>query len=164
VRRPLAIAVALCFVGSAVALYAATRPWEEIMTHRIEPFPPYTDISTGNELFPGLTAIAVVGLAGAGAVLATKGVGRRLVGVLLTLVGLGVVACAVVGIGKGSPTWPVTALLGGLAVVAGGLWVGASGHRWPHMGARYDRTESRGRTGSNDAWDALDRGEDPTVR
>ena len=83
---------------------------------------------------------------------------------MLTLVGLGVVACAVVGIGKGSPTWPVTALLGGLAVVAGGLWVGASGHRWPHMGARYDRTESRGRTGSNDAWDALDRGEDPTVR
>ena len=68
------------------------------------------------------------------------------------------------GIGKGSPAWPVTALLGGLAVVVGGLWVGASGHRWPHMGARYDRTESRGRTGSNDAWDALDRGEDPTVR
>ena len=74
-RRPLAIAVALCFVGSAVALYAATRPWEEIMTHRIEPFPPYTDISTGDELFPGLTAIAVVGLAGAGAVLATRASG-----------------------------------------------------------------------------------------
>src|ERR671920_802497 len=52
--------------------------------------------------------------------------------------GAGIVACAVAGIGKGSPAWPVVALLGALAVVVGGVWVGASGHRWPHMGARYD--------------------------
>jgi hypothetical protein len=159
----MALAVGLCLAGSALALYAVTRPWEEIMTHRVEPFPPYTEINTGSELFPGLTAVAVVGLAGAGAVLATKGLGRRLVGVLLALVGLGLAVCGAVGVGTGDTVWPAITLVGGAAVVAGGGWVVVAGHTWPHMGARYERTTSRGRTGSTETWDALDRGEDPTA-
>jgi hypothetical protein len=48
-------------------------------------------------------------------------------------------------------------------VGASGLATVLAGHRWPGMGARYERTP-RPSGGTTDAWNALDRGEDPTVR
>jgi hypothetical protein len=116
----------------------------------------------------------VVGLAAAGAVLATRGTMRRAVGVLLLLTGAGLAAGGGQGLAD-SRFWPVLCLAGGLAVaVAGGLTV-ARGQTWPTMGARYERGRDRtgdrpvpaaqhGSVGSTQAWDALDRGEDPTLR
>jgi uncharacterized membrane protein (TIGR02234 family) len=66
--------------------------------------------------------------------------------------------------------WPVLAMAAGvLGVVVGGLVV-VRGRGWPGMGRRYERpgtaaTPSRPRTDEDraqDAWKALDRGEDPT--
>ena len=160
-RRSLALAVALCAVGAAAAWFAATRTWDETVIHRAAPLPPSTTGETGNQAMPGLAALAVVGLAGAGAVLATRGVGRRLVGVLLMLVGLGLAGAGIVGVGAARTWWPVLCAAGGLLVLAGGLFTVVRGQRWPHMGTRYDRRPS---TREPDAWTALDRGEDPTLR
>jgi len=106
-------------------------------------------------------------MAGAGALLALKGVLRKVIGALLTATGLGCVAAAAAGLAGGAdPFWPALAIVGGLVVAAtGALTVKAAGS-WPSMGARYERpvhqqvpkkSESKA-----DLWDALDRGEDPT--
>jgi len=79
-----------------------------------------------------------------------------------------------------SPAWPLLAALGGAALLAGGVGTVLRSRRWPGMSARYDAPSSASTaavsppqaTGpglaSDDsvnasaAWDALDRGEDPT--
>jgi uncharacterized membrane protein (TIGR02234 family) len=74
-----------------------------------------------------------------------------------------------------SPVWPVVAALGGAALLAGGLGAVLRSRRWPGMSARYDApgpAVSVPRDGapspapdrpSGEAWEALDRGEDPTL-
>jgi hypothetical protein len=127
----------------------------------------------------------VVGHAGTGAVLATRGRIRSLVGALLVLVGLGVAAGGAYGAlavprGPVSPVAPVLCLVGGLVAAAGGLLTAVRGQRWPGLGARYESPRRAGAVAPADArsadpgrvegrsttaaWDALDRGEDPTVR
>jgi uncharacterized membrane protein (TIGR02234 family) len=71
--------------------------------------------------------------------------------------------------------WPVLAALAGAALLAGGLVTVVRCRRWPGMSGRYDRRvrtapapasdaggiDSAG--GDASAWEALDRGEDPTA-
>jgi hypothetical protein len=170
-RRGLAYAVLLCVGGAALALYAATRTWFVEVTVRPAPLPP---LRTPHHGASWLAPVAVVGLAAAGAVLATRGAVRRAVGVLLLLIGAGLAA----GGGRGladTRLWPALCVVGGLAVAVAGALTVAGGHTWPTMGARYDRgpdaTSDRpvpaaqnGSVASTQAWDALDRGEDPTLR
>ena len=141
-------AVLLCLAGAGLALFAATRTWSVEITTRPAPLSPLRDVRTGGGLLPWLPALALVGLAAAGALLATRGVGRRLVGGLLALVGLGVVAGG--GVRPGwSPAgatrvWsrPLLCVLGGLLVAAAGAITAARGHTWPAMGARYERVRA----------------------
>jgi hypothetical protein len=61
----------------------------------------------------------------------------------------------------------VTALAGVIAICCGVLVV-LIGSRWPALGARYDAAGARGAQRDTDTramseWDALDRGDDPTV-
>ena len=99
---------------------------------------------------PGLAALALVGLAGAGALLATRGVGRRLVGVLRAArrSGPGGLRASVGRSTRRAPAWPVArrcsaacwSSLGGLCRGAGAATAGR------RMGARYERSpKSRGR-------------------
>ncbi|WP_246568215.1 Trp biosynthesis-associated membrane protein [Polymorphospora rubra] len=176
------VAVLLGLVGAGLASYAATRTWAVELIPRPAPLPPTRTAATGGDLLPWLTALALVALAGAGAVLATRGVVRRIVGALLALIGLGIAAGAGYGLfglteAEVGPGWPLLCLVGGLLVTAGGAATAAGGHRWPAMGARYDRSTGAARRtapargadgrvgggGTAAAWDALDRGEDPTV-
>ncbi len=98
-------------------------------------------------------------------------------GGLLTLLGLAVAAGGGYGLvgDLGDPVtwqWPALTLLGGLLAAVGGSLTMLRGHRWPAMGARYERRTPRptgtsgpiGGAGTVEAWEALDRGEDPTVR
>jgi hypothetical protein len=184
-RRALAVALLLCLAGAAVALLAANRTWTVELAARPAPLPSVRTARSGGDLLPWLPALALVGLAGAGAVLATRGVVRRLLGALLLLLGLGIAAgggyaAIVVDRGMAGPAGPLLAVLGGLTAAGGGAVTALSGHRWPGLGARYEsphragppapgdgdrRTAARveGRT-TSEAWDALDRGEDPTER
>ncbi|GAB3984469.1 hypothetical protein GCM10027615_72100 [Plantactinospora veratri] len=125
-RRELAYAVLFCLVGAGLAVFAATRTWSVELTARPAPLPPGRVTRTGGDLLPWLPALALVGLAAAGAVLGTRGIGRRLVGGVLALLGIGVAAGAgYAGFGAGgelSAGWPLLCALGGLlAGAAGGL-------------------------------------------
>ncbi|GAB3862314.1 hypothetical protein GCM10029963_68280 [Micromonospora andamanensis] len=176
-RRELAYAVLLCLAGAGLALWAATRTWVVGVVGRSEPMLLVEEGRTGGQLLPWLPALALVGLAGGGAVLATRGRPRRVLGGLLTLLGLAVAAGGGYGLvgDLGDPVtwqWPALTLLGGVLAAVGGSLTLLRGHRWPAMGARYDRRPSRPAgtggpidgAGTVEAWEALDRGEDPTIR
>ncbi|MBY8872726.1 Trp biosynthesis-associated membrane protein [Micromonospora sp. PLK6-60] len=178
-RRELTYAVLFCLAGAGLALWAATRTWAVELAER-PPLPPVRTARTGGALLPWLPALAVVGLAGGGAVLATRGAVRRALGVLLALLGLAVAAGGGYGLvaafgGEVSRQWPALCLVGGVLAAAGGGLTAVRGRGWPAMGARYERPARDGDGGpvpaegrvtgrrTTEAWDALDRGEDPTV-
>jgi tryptophan-associated transmembrane protein len=167
-RRSLISGLGAIVVGAGLALLAGSRTWETVSVARPAPLPPSSIAHSGNSLLPWLPALALVGLAGAGAILATRGVGRRVVGVIIGLAGAGVVAAAVRGFGY-SAGWAVLALVGGFAIVAGGIEAVRKGATWPAMGARYDRAEGgpvRKERPVTEVtmWDDLDHGVDPTER
>ncbi|HET6212225.1 MAG TPA: Trp biosynthesis-associated membrane protein [Micromonosporaceae bacterium] len=153
-RRLLAVAVALCAAGAALALFAASRVWTVSFTPRPAPLAAARTARTGAAIAPWLPALGVVALAGAGALIATRGVARRVVGVLLLAVGLGIVLGA-----AGRAGWALAATLGGCLVAAAGLLTVVRGHSFPSMGTRYERAPAA----DPDLWAALDRGEDPTA-
>ncbi|TDC43683.1 Trp biosynthesis-associated membrane protein [Micromonospora sp. KC213] len=175
-RRELAYAVLLCLAGAGLAVWAATRTWAVEVTAR-GGLPPIRQDRSGAQLLPWLSALALVELAGGGAVLATRGRVRRLLGVLLALLGLAVAAGGGYGltagfVGELSRQWPALCLLGGLLAAAGGGLAAWRGDRWPAMGARYERRprpeptpdgRPAAQRSTRETWDALDRGEDPTV-
>jgi LPXTG-motif cell wall-anchored protein len=176
-RRALTRAVLGCAVGAALALLAASRTWTVEITRRSAPAAVLRTPRTGSSLEPWLTALALVALAGAGALLATRGRSRSLVGVLLLLAGLGVLA----GGGYGLATvahvtvvWPVLTMVSAVLIGYGGFEAALRSRSWPAMGGRYERPQAP-RTPAEDQpqhtgpsrsdvamWDALDRGEDPT--
>lgn len=208
--RGLAYPVASCVAGAGLALFAVTRVWSVQVTAR----PGLSDlraVRTGAGQLSWLPALALVALAGAGALLATRGWARRVTGAVLLAVGVGLTVGAGLArtgsdpgaAGAAGTLWPVAAGCGGVLVALAGWWTVRHGHRWPAMDARYERATGsasgppdapglrdaeglRGVEGSRDAetppppggqgqrresapmdtrsaWDALDRGDDPTV-
>jgi uncharacterized membrane protein (TIGR02234 family) len=170
-RRELTVAVLLCLVGAVLALWAATRDWAVLVTERPAPLPPIREVRSGGDTAPAATALALVGLAGAAALLATRGVARLAVGALLLLSGAGIAAGGVSvltgGIVAGaadvrlSAGWPVLCVAGGVLLALGGLVAVVRGRRWTAMGRKYDAPSAR--SAPADPWEALDRGEDPTA-
>jgi hypothetical protein len=183
-RRGLGLAVAACVAGAALAIFAATRTWVVTVTPR-PGLPELRTTATGASAQPWIAALAVVALAGAGALLATRGVVRRGLGVLLVLVGAATAVAAIVARAAlgGGDLWAGAGILGAASIVVGGLGAARRGHLWPGMSSRYERTTVPGsddgvgggsepfedagssRPVTHDtraAWDALDRGEDPT--
>jgi uncharacterized membrane protein (TIGR02234 family) len=176
--RRLAGTLILGVAGAGLALYGITRTWSEQVTARAG-MSALRAARTGADIEPWVLGLALVALAGAGALLATRGLFRRLLGGLLAAVGAGIAAGAIAGraglevgaAGAGATVWPVACVLGGLLVLLGGLSAARYGHEWPGMGARYDRRsaspadpEVDQRVDTRAAWDALDRGDDPTAR
>jgi uncharacterized membrane protein (TIGR02234 family) len=171
-RRELTVAVLLCAVGALLALWATTRDWAVLVTERPVPLPAVRDVRSGGDAAPAAAALTLVGLAGAAALLAVRGAGRLLVGVLLLLAGIGVAAGGIAvladGITAGPATdvrlsagWPVLCVAGGVLVALGGLLATVRGRRWSALGRKYDAPSAR--RAPADPWEALDRGEDPTA-
>jgi hypothetical protein len=173
--------VLLLAVGGALTLVASGLPWVRL---RIE-----SDLGTqvatvsGASLVPLAPAAGVVALAGCLAALTAGRWGRRLVGVLVVLVGtvalgqtvvtaLQLVARArawwAVEVGEGpaaravaaTTAWPWLAVLGLLVTVAAGVLVLVRGRGWSGLSRRFDAPAA---AAHDDAWTALDRGEDPTA-
>ncbi|GIG62773.1 hypothetical protein Lfu02_71450 [Longispora fulva] len=159
--RGLGSAVVAVLAAAGLALWLGTRPWLIELVHRPDPLPVERVAHSGAQNTPWLTAAAVVAMAGAGALLATRGLGRRLVGVLLVLAGLGVLAASGYGLaaeGAARLLLPAGNALSGLVLCAAGVVAVRFGAGWPTMGARYERGSEQ----KDDMWSALDRGEDPT--
>jgi len=196
-RRELLGAVLACAVGASLALFAVGRSWARgsvdtgLATVAVS--------SSGGSVAPAVVGFALLGLAGAVAIFATRAIGRRIVGVLVALGGVGIVVAVIASAGDpagalgpaaakaagrtgaevtaaSASVWPWFAAAGGLLMLLGGAVTAARGPMWPGMSSRYERAASSGETGSTQdqrpvtsadpprsAWEALDRGEDPTV-
>jgi len=166
-RTEFALALLFDLVGAALALVFATRTWQTITVSREAPLRPLSLDLTGRKIDALPTALALVALAGVVAVLATRGVWRRAVGVLLVLAGAGIVASVIahrdgvgttraqdllqaalpsvgpandtIGMGAVSAAWWVLTLLCGVLIALAGVLVAGRGHRWAGMSAKYDR-------------------------
>ncbi|MEV0648709.1 Trp biosynthesis-associated membrane protein [Phytomonospora sp. NPDC050363] len=167
-RRQLATAILGGIAGAGLALYAATRVWWTETVPRRDPLPPKLTDHTGADLAAWIVPLAIVALAGAVALYATRGAPRKVLAAVLALAGLAVTVGGVLGIVREPGLWPIATTLGGLAVTAIAALALRESARWPHMSNRYERTTT-GTTATTavpddpvDLWNALDRGEDPT--
>lgn len=181
-RRGMVIAVALVAAGGAVAVVTAGRSWAQASLVAATGTPTHAGVS-GHVVAPAMSALGLALVALAAATVAARGFVRRVVGALVVAIGSAVVAVAAHGHADlpgalvrrafavqpngvhadVSPWWVVAACAGVVAVLAGALTVALAG-RWPAMGARYETPAARGRgDAAATAWDALDRGEDPTL-
>lgn len=171
------VAVLGVAAGAGLVLLGASRTWWVEVVPRAAPLRPEEIGHTGGSLAPLLPALGLVALAAAGGLLATRGIARRLVGVLLAVVAVAVVVLVLQALANPVVLgWPIACLGGALLVGAAGALAVRDGDRWPVMGSRYGRGASLP-GGSPDApaaqkqpaadssaalWDALERGEDPT--
>ncbi|TFV66773.1 UNVERIFIED_ORG: TIGR02234 family membrane protein [Bacillus sp. AZ43] len=181
-RRELTTAVLGAVVAGVLALVAGGQAWAESTIERRPPLPPVVETLSGSDAAPLVPAAGLVLLAAGLALLAVRAAGRVVVGLLVAVAG-GVLAWSGGrALGDGLETaageavevsagWPVLALLAGALGAAVGLLVVVRGRSWPGMGRRYERgpgPEAPRRPRSDeeraqDAWKALDRGEDPTA-
>jgi uncharacterized membrane protein (TIGR02234 family) len=168
----------LCLVASGMSWGAAQRA--DLARTEVQ--------VTGGDLLALGRAVGLLGLAAVIAVHATRRWGRRLVGGLLAAAG-GVLAGQAYVIMRDLPDQvlehlkgtagaadfaavttasggPLVMAVGGAGVAVAGSALAVFGPRWPSMGTRYERqagSRPTGRSGERAVWDALDRGEDPTI-
>lgn len=180
-RRGLLVVLVACIGAGAVVLIAAGRVWrsanlvaatgQRVSAH-----------VTGHTAEPALPALAIALIVMAGAVVAARGWLRRIVGLVTVVVGGALVALAVasrtdaarelrrqafaVSHATVSPSlsgWAIVTIIGGLTAVVAGAVTVVLGPGWPALGSRYDAPAVRRTDDLAGEWDALDRGEDPTV-
>ena len=110
-------------------------------------------------------ALGLVALIGAVLILVLRVRGRRLVGLLLAVIGIAMASAAAVPSGtsvSARGAYPV----GGLLVTAGGLLTMITAVRWPAPTERFERKEMPALTSTvepADLWQAMDAGLDPTA-
>jgi uncharacterized membrane protein (TIGR02234 family) len=160
-RRELAAAVLGAAGAGALAVIAGGQPWATATAEREAPLPPVTGVLSGAGAAPLVPAAGLVLLAAAVALLAVRGPGRAVVGLLMAAAG-GVLAWSGVravaggllaastdlpGVGRTAgrvtveltTAWPVLAVVAGVLGVAAGLLAALRGRTWPAMGRRYER-------------------------
>jgi uncharacterized membrane protein (TIGR02234 family) len=93
-RRELLLTLLLGVAGAGLAFLATRQGWAQVRTIPPKPLPPSHVTVNGSALVPYADALAVAGLATLAAVLATRGLARRLTGVLLALLGTTLAASA----------------------------------------------------------------------
>jgi uncharacterized membrane protein (TIGR02234 family) len=165
--REYAAVLAVGALGAALVLLAAGRPWVHAL---VVGTPGQVRISpAARSVAPAVSGLGLFALASVVAVVATRRVGRLIVGSLAALAGLGILAsvlqtaldpegavhdAAVAAAGLTSPTvdnvavtgWPVVAAVGALLILFGGLAGVLRGSRWPVMSGRYERRPDAGTT------------------
>ncbi|MEU6412397.1 Trp biosynthesis-associated membrane protein [Microbispora sp. NPDC046933] len=170
-RRSLLAWLAACAVGGGLALLAAGRVWVTLGAAG-GPTGGGGGSLTGNDLVAWLTPAALAALAAVLAVLATRGVARRVTGVVVALLGAAVAAGAWDGTRGGTIAaaiathvttgvtsdgfvplesrawvWPVLTAAGGLVLAGAGVAAAVLSVRWPGMSSRYERGAGRAGTG-----------------
>ncbi|CUU55978.1 trp region conserved hypothetical membrane protein [Parafrankia irregularis] len=186
-RRERMLAIVGCLVGAAAVLFSAGSTW---VSARVQSgvgekvvAAPLTVNWSGSSLAPAVTALGLLGLAGTLAIIATRRLGRTVVGILVLLAGIAILVTAggiaidpmgavrgtdevqaVVPVGEPTITGlsrtagPWSASFGGLVLAVTGAAVVARARTWPAMSGRYQARVAA----PVDAWDAIERGQDPT--
>ncbi|ETK36510.1 Trp biosynthesis-associated membrane protein, partial [Microbispora sp. ATCC PTA-5024] len=168
--RSLLVWLAACAAGGGLALLAAGRTWAAVtFSAQAGPLSAGRVSLSGGELVASLTPSVLAALAAAVAVLATRGIARRVIGAVISLCGLAAAAGAwsgtraetIVGTAREHAStamvpsggavahsvtwaWPLAAATGGLVLVAAGVVAAVAGGRWPGMSSRYDRPAGGG--------------------
>lgn len=190
-RRGLVAAMLGCAVAGALVLIAAGRTWGH-RSLVAETGAHVSASVTGHTVEPALPALGLALLVLAGAVVAARSWLRRAVGLVVValsgaVIGLaasssGDVAAALreraFGVARADVPpqfsgWAAVCIAAGAVGVAAGALTVVVGARWPALGARYEPPAGaaagvRARPGpargeDEVAWDALDRGDDPTA-
>ena len=161
-RRELGSALAAAAVAGGLALSAGGQSWASVTAVRRPPLPPVTVAVLGSDTAPLVPASGLVLLAAAVALLAVRGSGRVVVGLLMAVAGgvlgwsgartlagrLAVDAATLSTVGSSPgvrlqaevrPAWPALVVVAGVVAVAAGLLVVLRGRAWPAMGRRYER-------------------------
>jgi uncharacterized membrane protein (TIGR02234 family) len=97
-RRELALLVLLGAAGAGLVLLATRQGWARVETAAPRPLPASVTTETGQALVPVAGALALAALAGLAAVLATRRLLRRVAGVVLGGLGVGIAAAVGAGI------------------------------------------------------------------
>jgi uncharacterized membrane protein (TIGR02234 family) len=169
-------------VGGGLVLLASGREWAHA-TVKVPAGSPAVLRVAGHNVASSLPAVGIAMLALAAAVLAASGVMRRIVGLVVLALGattFGVaftargdvsnaleqreVGAAGIPLHAAANGWWLLVAIGGLITLGMGLLTVARGGQWGGLGAKYDAPSaaSRPKDPALTAWDALDRGEDPT--
>jgi uncharacterized membrane protein (TIGR02234 family) len=96
-RREMAAILLLGVVGAGLVFLAMRQSWAQVRTAVPAPLPTSVVTDSGQDLVPYADALGVAVLASLAAVLATRGVARRVVGVLLAGLGAGIAAAVATG-------------------------------------------------------------------
>lgn len=165
-RAEFGAALLLQIAGAAGVLLVSTRSWQTITTIRSKPFRPDVLEAIGRTIDAAPTALGLVGLAGVVAVLATRGLPRRIVGVLVLLAGAATVWRSITALPAVSaaraasivrdkhplvantavvarhitthPQWGALSIAGGIAMIIAGALLATRGAGWGAMSARYE--------------------------
>lgn len=162
--------MATLLAGGGLALLAGSQIWLTVTVHRLRPLPDVVARLPGRTVEPATAGIAVAALAAAVALIATAGLWRRIVGVLVVAAGIALVWRSAVGVSP-SPAralalvlqhragtvlnttdvgvdrivaWPVLSVAAGVVIVLAGASAALNGHRWGGLSNRYEapiRTE-----------------------
>jgi uncharacterized membrane protein (TIGR02234 family) len=98
-RQELIMVLLLGAAGAGLVLLAMRQGWARIEVAAPRPLPASVTTVTGQALVPAASALAVAGLAGLAAVLATRRTLRRVAGLVLAGFGAGIAAVVCAGIG-----------------------------------------------------------------
>jgi uncharacterized membrane protein (TIGR02234 family) len=98
-RREYALVLLAGAAGAGLIVLAARQAWARAVFTAPRPLPPQDFSVSGQQLIPLASALALAALACLAAVIATRSVTRRAVGVLLALLGAGAVAVIAAGAG-----------------------------------------------------------------
>ena len=119
-------------VGAGLVFLGVRQGWARVHTSAPRPLPGSNVTLTGQDLIPAASALAIAGLATLAAVIATRGVARRLAGVLLALLGAGAAAVVLLPISEAAVVRAAAGSAGltgaaGSGTGAGSVTSGASG-------------------------------------
>ncbi|HVE73912.1 MAG TPA: Trp biosynthesis-associated membrane protein [Mycobacteriales bacterium] len=166
-RRELLTVSGFCLLDAAAAFAAAAPPWAHATVRPPAPLPPRMFELAAPD---SVRALAVVGIAGAVAVIAARGWARMAVGVVVMAAGIGIVLAALTyqpelpdgvtaSVVNENGWWLLAAVTGALLAV-GGLATAVRGRDWATLSRRYEPPAPTATVAS--PREALDRGEDPT--
>jgi len=181
-KRQLVFAAVACAAGGLLVLLSAGQHWGSVTTRATIGARQHLSVS-GHTVAPALSALGIALLALAVALLAARGVVRRIVALLAIVAAAAVVPVAIDGrssvghelaarafgstarsLGGSRPLWWLVAVVGGVLAAAAGAAVVLRGGRWSGLGAKYDAPAATpAAQPALDPWDAIDRGHDPTV-